>query len=96
MPTETEIVECFYCGCPAELDEGGRYVRHGGDPPCQYSGARHDHHKARFRITGWTEEDRPIAWRADCLCGEVYTGPTHESVESPWRAHLAEQRAQVS
>lgn len=96
-----EKVECDHCGMKVRLLKDGTYSehgwkRHGVFNRCEKSLRKYAFHMGEFRIIQRDANGKGITWLAECRCGEGWTGPEYEDVESQWSAHQAEVKTAAS
>lgn len=88
-------VECDICGLKANLRQDGNvgahgYIQHGRRVSCKASGTPYAKHRAEIKAVTRGADGKATKWRADCRCGDVWTGPDFADVNAEFDRHLAE------
>lgn len=90
-----ERVECDTCGLQITLRVDGTvgkhtYVKHGRKATCDASGKPYAKHYASIQVATRGPNGMATKWRADCRCGDVWTGPDFVEVNAAYDKHLAD------
>lgn len=75
---------------------GRRIIKAKNIRQCENSGKRYAFHMGEFFVTKRDSNGWGVEWKAQCRCGESWTGPEHDDVEAPWAQHAQEMKAQVA
>lgn len=62
---------------------------------CLKSGKQYAFHMGEFFVTKRDSHGRGIEWKAQCRCGDSWTGAEYDDVERPWSEHSGLQSKAV-